>query len=135
MAKRLTPEQVVLRAVTEAQFQAQVVDLLALNGYDMVMHMADSRKAAGGRMIGDKGTQGWPDLFAIRTSDGDRLAIELKRETGRVRPNQMEWLEALRRAGIDAYLWRPSDIPEITQRLRRGRKEAPDDGSDARLAG
>lgn len=35
---------------------------------------------------------------------------ELKRENGRVTPAQQAWLDALTAAGMDAAVWRPSDL-------------------------
>lgn len=121
MPKRLSPQERALRAISEAQFQRFVQDLLTLNGYQLQFHVADSRKMANGRMIGDKGAVGFPDILAIRPADGDILVIECKSRTGRVRPEQIEWLDAFRDAGVDAYLWRPGDEDEIMCRLRRQR--------------
>ena len=59
---------------------------------------------------------GYPDLTAIR---GSRVLVaELKTMTGRVSRAQLEWLDAFRAAGVEAYLWRlPADWPEVTRVL------------------
>lgn len=50
---------------------------------------------------------------------GVRLLVrELKAERGRVSEAQGIVLEALRRCGIDAKVWRPSDWPTIEATLR-----------------
>jgi len=88
--------------------------------------------------ISKRSTEGFPDLVLVR---GGRIVFaELKREKGgRVSPAQARWLEELRsvthaivaiadpvegyssdeigRTVLGAYLWRPSDWPEIEQVL------------------
>jgi hypothetical protein len=60
-------------------------------------HTYDSRRSA----------PGFPDLILIR---GERLvAVELKSERGRVTEAQLAWLMDLKRAGVEAFVWRPSD--------------------------
>ena len=41
------------------------------------------------------------------------LVRELKDERGDLKPEQVEWLEALAVGGLDVGVWRPSDWPEI----------------------
>ena len=88
-------------------FQIRVIELarwLRLR----VFHSGDSRRDL---------CAGFPDLF-ILGPDGSAFA-ELKTSTGRVRPEQTAWLNALRDAGHDAYLWRPEDWPEVNKVLHR----------------
>ena len=68
-----------------------------------------------------KSEPGFPDLVLSR----DTLIIaELKSEAGKLHGDQALWIERLIHAGVECYLWRPSDLPFITQRLgRRGRFE------------
>jgi hypothetical protein len=66
---------------------------------------------------------GFPDRTVVR----DRLiVVELKRElTGKRSEDanrqptamQIDWLDALARAGVETYLWRPSDLDEIARIL------------------
>jgi VRR-NUC domain-containing protein len=59
------------------------------------------------------------DLTLVR----DRVVwVELKTETGKVSAAQREWLDALKAAGAEAYIWRPSDLERVGQVL--GRREA-----------
>lgn len=54
-----------------------------------------------------QGEVGFPDLVLVR---GNRvLFIELKRENGKTTPEQVAWLEAFLLAGLEVYVWRPSD--------------------------
>jgi hypothetical protein len=92
--------------VTEADFQATVVDAAELFGW-WVFHDHDSRR----------NTAGFPDLVLIRPPEV--VFIELKREKGRVTTAQAGVLDMLGRcSGVDAYLWRPSDWAEIVERLQ-----------------
>jgi len=62
--------------------------------------------------------KGWPDLFLFR---GSRLIVaELKSEKGRVSPEQQEWLDLFRQIpGVEVFVWKPSDWPEILKVLAR----------------
>lgn len=69
----------------------------------------------------ERSPAGFPDLVLVR---GERLIFaELKTQLGQLRPEQEAWLGALRivanigaldalsgEAGIEVYLWRPSDL-------------------------
>jgi len=59
--------------------------------------------------------QGYPDLHMVR--GGRSVFAELKRMGKGPTASQELWLERLRSAGHEAYLWRPSDLPEIERVL------------------
>src|SRR5579871_2839737 len=93
--------------VPERAFQAAVEEFARLCGW-RVYHAHDSRRSE----------PGWPDLAMCR---GERLVCaELKTRTGRVRPEQRDWMAALERVpGVEVYLWRePASWPEIREVLR-----------------
>lgn len=92
-----------LPAITEKQFQAQVMQLAKLRGWNCY-HTHDSRKSAAG----------FPDLVLVRRKV---LYAELKSEKGELSPEQERWIAALLEAGQEVYLWRPSDWPEIMKVL------------------
>ena len=62
---------------------------------------------------------GYPDLCLARpasaTSPGRLLFAELKTQTGKVTQEQAIWLDILRHTipGLEAYTWRPADLPTI----------------------
>ena len=90
--------------MTESEFQQTVTDLC---DWQRVRwhHEVDSRRSK----------RGFPDLVLV----GKRVIfVELKKQTGRVSREQQEWLDSLEAAGQEAYVWRPSDLPQITKILR-----------------
>lgn len=102
--ERSTVQQ--LPAVTEAQFQRQVIDLARIFGWQHY-HPTLSRWSA----------RGWPDLVLCRPPR--LLLAELKRENGKSTPEQDAWLALLRACpGVETYLWRPSDLIVIAAILR-----------------
>ena len=103
--------------LTEEQWQSQVIDLARLNGFRCA-HFRPARKADGSwaTPVAADG-KGFPDLELARP--GDLIFAELKTERGRVSPDQVAWLEQLRLAGAEAYIWKPSDFEEVSRRLSR----------------
>lgn len=94
-----------LPPMTERDWQHQVIDLAKLFGW-RVYHPFLSKWSE----------RGFPDLTLVR----ERLIfVELKREDGRLSPHQEEWLDALKAAGVECYVWRPSDFGEAQETLRR----------------
>lgn len=89
----------------ETGFQGWVIELAQTMGW-LVVHHFDSRHTEAG----------FPDLIMLR---GDcQIVAELKTESGRVATAQQVWLDAFTRAGVAAYVWRPSERDEISAVLR-----------------
>lgn len=64
-----------------------------------------------------EGDVGWPDWTLVRR--GRLVIAELKSERGRMGPGQEEWLADLAEVpGVETYVWRPRDIPQIREVLR-----------------
>jgi Holliday junction resolvase len=113
-----------LRAITEREWQKTVTELLTQYGWAW-WHGADNRPV-NGRIQNIR--PGLPDLIAVR---GARVIfIELKRETGKPTPEQVDALIKLDEAA-EAYLWRPSDFETALATLKpewaggRNRSEDP----------
>lgn len=87
-----------LPEITEEQFQNQILAYVRARGL-LAYHTYNSRRSV----------PGWPDLAIV----GARgvLFRELKREKGKVSPDQQFWISALGDAGQDVGVWRPSDWP------------------------
>ena len=60
---------------------------------------------------------GWPDLVLIRRRDKRVLFRELKSDVGRVTDRQAAVLDLLTACGLDAGVWRPSDMERIGREL------------------
>lgn len=117
MAPRLSPQERVLRSITEAQFQKTVIEMAELFRWRWY-HAPENRPVAGrsGTYIQNV-RKGFPDLVLVK---GDRLIFaELKRELGPLQPGQQDWLDAVRAAGAEAYLWRPSNMAQVREVLGR----------------
>lgn len=97
---------------SEKEFQTDVLRLAGMFGW-RTFHDFDSRRS----------TPGFPDLVAVKPP---RLIFaELKSDTGKLRPDQVLWLDdltkvesALDRAiggssPVEVYVWRPSDLQFI----------------------
>ena len=86
--------------IPEADFHAYVTDLLDV-GQWLWHHETDSRRSP----------KGFPDIVAVK---GDRIVfIEVKRENGKLRPEQLLWNRVLRECvHAEVYVWRPSDADE-----------------------
>jgi hypothetical protein len=94
----------------EKDFQRRVEEYARLEGWH-VYSVPDSRRVS---------LSGYPDLTMWRVSDHRLIFAELKREKGRLRPQQEVILDELRQLGIaEVYVWRPSHWNEILSTLRR----------------
>lgn len=63
-------------------------------------------RTVGGWRTPVSGDVGFPDLVLVR----ERVVwAELKTSTGRLSPEQQAWIESLRAAGQEVYLWTHSD--------------------------
>lgn len=101
MANNLTPEQyrqLKARDCSEEQLQNLVLAQAKRLGF-LSYHTHDSRRSA----------PGYPDLHMVNPKTNITLFRELKSQTGKLRPAQREWLNALRAAGHDTAVWRPID--------------------------
>lgn len=101
--------------MTEAEFQAQVVQLATITGW---RHLHVRRTVGRGRKwTTSTNLAGWPDLLLWRP--GRIIAAELKSDSGKVTDEQAEVLRSLAEAGVDGYVWRPSDFDRIAAVLGR----------------
>lgn len=92
-----------LEDLTEQEWASQVAELAKTLGWRRYHTYRSDRSAAG-----------WPDEALVR----ERLIlVELKREKTRPSDAQTDWLTVLAAAGVEVYLWRPSDLDEIANVL------------------
>lgn len=98
-----------LALVSEVEWQQQVVQLAAMMGWEH-LHV---RRSIGKQRSWVTATNivGWPDLLLwSERQPGRHLAVELKSESGQLRPEQREVLNRLSAAGFHSYVWRPRDL-------------------------
>lgn len=95
---------------TERQFQGDVVRVAHLGGW-RDYHTFNSKRSV----------KGFPDLVLVR----ERVIwVELKTDHGKLSTEQKDWLAALAAAGQEVYVWRPSDIDELSATLLGPRASA-----------
>lgn len=90
---------------SEEQLQNHVILTAQALGW-IHYHTHDSRRSPAG----------FPDLVLVHPEKKICLVRELKSEKGRFRPKQQDWLVGLVSAGIEADVWRPSDV--VSQRVQ-----------------
>ena len=102
-------------SLSEKAFSKQVVDYANLRGW----RCAHFRPAltADGKWVTPVAAQGvgFPDLVCVR--GGKVLWVELKAGKGRLRPEQKVWLDSLRAAGQEVYVWHPKDWEQLAEVL------------------
>lgn len=114
MPTRLTPNERMLRELTEAQWQKVVTDVADAYGWTW-WHAPDNRPVKG-RIQRIK--PGLPDLIMVR---GKRLIFaELKRETGSTTAAQDDALDKLGGTNAETYVWKPRDRAEVMRILAPG---------------
>lgn len=107
---RRTRKSVGIPPQSEADFQDAVMQMAALFRW-RCYHPRFSMQSA----------SGWPDLALVRVRDGvGRLVLaELKSEHGTPTDAQQLWLSDLSKVpGVECYLWKPANWPEIQKVLR-----------------
>lgn len=92
------------RPESEVSFQDAIIAAARYLGWK-VYHTHDSRRSPAG----------FPDLVLVKDKV---LYREVKTEKGRLTREQADWILALRAAGADAGVWRPSDWDALEKELR-----------------
>lgn len=91
--------------MSEADWQSRITDYCDRLGLKW-FHSGDSRRDS---------CAGFPDLVIVGKAV---VIVELKRETGKVSSEQIDWLRSLRAAGAEVHIWRPSQWSAVATRLR-----------------
>lgn len=110
------------QSLTEAAFQRQIQDFAAFCGFNLIYH---TRYSLGS-------PSGYPDLTLVSESKQRVLFIEVKGPKGVVSPAQRVWIDGLRNAGQEAYVFKPQDWPQVERVLR---SQVPVDPADDGLSG
>ena len=99
------------RRSDEEDLLQQVREIAKFSGFS-TYHTRDSRRS----------DPGWPDLVLVRPPR--IIFAELKSERGRLTPAQQEWIERLKRCGLEVHVWRPSQLHIIAAVLSRRQDDA-----------
>lgn len=103
--------------ISEQEWQQQVVDLAHALGWK---HLHVRRSIGKGRRwTTATNVVGWPDLFLWHEIQRRRIAAELKTENGQLTDEQRSVLASLAAAGVETYVWRPSDLDNVHYVLAR----------------
>ena len=104
-----------LKAIKERDFQLAIWREAEANGWKCHYVYLTAQRLANGSYRGT-GTAGWPDVVAVR---GPQMyAIEVKSESGTVKPEQREWIAALNGVpGITAMVVKPRDAQAVMEAL------------------
>lgn len=120
-APKHVPGQIALAPLSEAEWQAQVVELAELYGW-FVYHTYDSRRSH----------PGWPDLVLARPTTGELIYVELKTDRGRLSDAQRTWLRVLEDCNQEVHVWRPRDFDDLVHpRLKRQAATCSSSGSSS----
>jgi VRR-NUC domain len=103
--------------MTEAQFQAAIIDLARLLGY-RVAHFRPAKTAHGWRTPVAADGVGYPDLTLARP--GRLVFAEIKAAGGKLRPEQQAWLAVLAASGAEVYTWQvgTTSMQDIAETLQ-----------------
>ena len=112
-------QRVATCAISEAAWQEQVTQLAGLLGWQF-LHV---RRTIGrhGQWTTATSVTGFPDLLLWHESQVRVVAAELKSERGRLTAAQRAVLRSLELAGLETYVWRPSQLAEVQQILTNRR--------------
>ena len=100
--------------VSEAAFLQQVKALAQVHGW--AFHHSTPTQTAKGRWL-TSGSAGFPDVVMAHRARGVIFAeLKTDKTSSKTTPAQDDWLERLG-AHAECYLWRPSDIHFIAERL------------------
>lgn len=110
MAKKrcLTAREILWHAMTENEFQDEVIELADTFGW-LRYHTRDSRR-------NEPGFYDWVFLHPLGYG---LLLVELKTMKGRVSKEQKLWLDAAQANHAECYVWRPCDLDFIEQRFSK----------------
>lgn len=92
--------------MTEKQWQAIVLELAGYYRWAH-FHPYDMRRS----------DPGWLDLVLCRAPE--LIFVELKTDRGKLRPEQVVWIDRLTACGQEVHVWRPRDLEAVHERLKR----------------
>lgn len=107
--------------MADGALQPAVFELARALGY-RVAHFRPAKTEQGWRTAVAADGKGFPDLVLV--GRGRVIFAELKGQYRQLEPEQVAWLDALRAAGAEVYLWRPRDW--LSGLIEQVLREAPE---------
>jgi hypothetical protein len=104
----------------ESEFQSAVIEAAHWHGW-IVHHTRAVQLRPGVWATPLQGDSGFPDLVLAHPDRGVIFA-ELKSARGRLSSEQDRWIRTLVACGAEAYVWRPTDMVTILNRLSRSKQ-------------
>ena len=102
-----------LKMISEEDFQKAVCGFAAASGYLVHYQRRSGFIGKDGTWKGS-GPAGFPDIVLVKTNRNP-IFCELKTERGRLRPDQVGWMETL--GDVYHRVWRPRDARDIIDEL------------------
>ena len=124
---------------SEKDWRRMVLDAVQHTGWVVLFAVDDAAyrelgllaKRSGSARAALERLSGYPDLHLGCPRTGVNVYVELKTDTGRVRPNQRSRIGELLQAGCDVRIWRPRYWdPEVQRVLTTGRVTGGGPGRD-----
>ncbi|WP_147661046.1 VRR-NUC domain-containing protein, partial [Lacticaseibacillus saniviri] len=81
---------------SEHAIQSEIMIAVSRAGCTIIRTNVGKVRTDTGRMFDAGPPKGWPDLTGFRHSDGKLILIEVKNETGRLRPEQKKFAEFIK---------------------------------------
>lgn len=93
--------------------QKTVIDWARSRGW-LCAHFPSVETKQGWRTAVAADAKGFPDILCLR----DRIVvIEIKGDGDSIRPEQELWRERFQRAGVEHYVVRPKDWPDVVREI------------------
>jgi len=103
----------------ESEFTHWLIDHAQWCGWH-VTHFRPAMMRSGRWATALQGNAGFPDLVLVHDGIGGGVIFaELKVGKNKVSDKQQTWIDRLQAAGAEAHVWRPSDMWQISRRLKR----------------
>lgn len=104
--------------ITERDWQRTVVALAKRFDWKVAHFRPAFRQSGGFSTPVAEDAKGFPDLVLVHKFTGDLIFAELKRDGGKLRPEQEQWKAAIQAGGSRRFeLWRPRDFEAVRARL------------------
>jgi hypothetical protein len=114
-------EQLPTTDMTEAHYQAWIIEKATAAGWVLQFHVLRSQVKAG-RWVTNTSHPGVPDVWLLRPSTGQLVVLEVKKHGGQPTPDQLAWVAGLQSVpGVEAYVVGPADAADVLDLLARPR--------------